>query len=465
MGDLYGGNEGRVRPGARLGLTLALGALGVYLLPGGKDFFGVNVFAELRNPGCFAWLTAACAGTALLHRIEGWHMPRALHLYMGAILALALLAPLPVEWIQDAGERGTIHFWVFGVLLLLLLGGASQVKQARVRGRWSDLSRTLATALTAPLLLYASRAAEDAEGVAPPKQVVRGILAVFPHLLAAGFLFGLLTLSFNDRYVPLGIGCMSFSVWSALGCALLFGLSPWPGAPCIEPVPYSSRTSKRLTYALLIAAAAALATALLSRQLLYLLIFFQPQVFWGGIGVLLLIVLVPWPPHPALPRLGALPPARAAHPLSTFLFLALAAAPLCVFSFGILKYIVSCELFTASFDPDHAGNSLDQTTCAKWFFIFEFFAAMTLAYAAAARWMSARATRLGYWAYTLPVILMCASLLCMLTPPSFWLLQIIAHMGWTVTRALGVPFAASGYLLVLAFLCWAIWPQPKENAA
>ncbi|MCX5771489.1 MAG: hypothetical protein NTZ09_14640, partial [Candidatus Hydrogenedentes bacterium] len=85
--------------------------------------------------------------------------------------------------------------------------------------RWFEWPfRALATVVAAPFLLFAARPATG-------PLVPRAGLAIFPHLLAAGFL-PMFAASFKlDNYF------LAFSAYAWLGCGLLYVLAPGPNHP------------------------------------------------------------------------------------------------------------------------------------------------------------------------------------------------------------------------------------------
>jgi hypothetical protein len=241
-------------------------------------------------------------------------------------------------------------------------------------------------------------------------------------------------------------------------------LTPWPVYPRI---PESGSVSKARRWASL-ATVALVAMVLLYMavrgKFMILMIFFIPAFIWAAIGGAMVVVLIPWPAYPAPPRLGEVPTARKMGALGTALFLALALGALGSFAYEPFLFIASGNIFAIAFDPQ-AGDGLDQSGPLKFFFLFVYFSAMVLPYAAAARWMSKMDSRLGYWTFVLPTVALCLCLLSLLTLPFFWTVQQIGAMGWTFRRLDGVVSAVAGYGVVLAFLCWALWPTRKEERA
>ena len=96
-----------------------------------------------------------------------------------------------------------------------------------------------------------------------------------------------------------------------------------------------------------------------------------------------------------------------------------------------------------------------------WYVLFTFHTVILLPYTALARWMSHRRTRLTYWSFAIPTIALYLYLLLILTLPFTWLVQYIAHMGFTPKRIYGLLYGLAGYVLILAFLYWAV-RRPKS---
>ncbi len=291
------------------------------------------------------------------------------------------------------------------------------------------------------------------------------MLAVLPHVLAAGFVlpFALSVLRYDCLVSGLGLPWQSFAVWACVGCALLFVLNPWPAYPRISKTDHLTPSRRRWSMVGVVFAAVVLFLVLVLREFVIVLIFFHPAFIWGGVGCALAVVLVPWPECPALPKLGALPDSRRMGTLGTAVFLGMAAVALGTFAYGPFLHIVSGGLFASAFDPIHTGGALDQPSLHKWFNLFVFFSAMALPYVAAARWMSERGSRLGYWAFAIPTVALCVCLLSILTVPFYWLIQYIGAEGCTFRRLLGLVYGFTGYGVVLVFLCWAVWPPRKEE--
>jgi len=388
------------------------------------------------------------------------------------------------------------------------------------------LMRGPAVALAAPLLLFASRPVARRGSSSPMQTLSRVAFAVFPYALAAGFTLTLFGSECYRHALWLRLLCLSFSVWAWLGCALLFLLSPWPEYPHIlrrGSLRKAHKVSSLFAAALM---GIGLAALVLKGHPVFL-IFLHPIFIWPALGCALLFLLslwrvypgfsrmngltkvhkvisllaiafvgiglvvlaywdkplesdmlliiipalgcallyllIPWPVYPGLPKLGYLPEARKIGPLGTAIFLAMALVLLASFALGPFLHVVSGDLFRSEFHRIHVGTVLDQPTIGKWFFLSALFAALAFPYAATARWMSDRSTRLGYWAFAVPTAALCLCLLSILTMPFWWLLQYIHAMGFTEMRIYGVVCGLLGYIVILGFLCWAVWPPNKKR--
>ncbi len=429
------------------------------LIPVKAEFF-ISPFANVQGVAGLVWMTAALAGVLLLHRVEKVKVPRHMHLLMALAWALSLMFPL--GFVDEKFRAPACCAWLCIMGLLLLVAGAS-VSRLRNQGEsnlsWVEcLLRGPAVALAAPLLLFASRPVARGGSSSPMQTLSRVAFAVFPYALAAGFTLTL----FGSGWSP-GLVLLSFSLWAWLGCALLFLLSPWPEYPRILMSDGLTKARKVGSLVSIALVAMALVQLALLGQYWVFVVFFHPWFMWGGVGCVLLLLLTPWPEYPRIPKLGDLPKARKVGPLRTAVFMAMALVPLASLALGPLRHVVSGDLFRSEFHRIHVGTVLDQPTIGKWFFLSALFAALAFPYAATARWMSDRSTRLGYWAFAVPTAALCLCLLSILTMPFWWLLQYIDAMGFTEVRISGVVYGLLGYVVILGFLCWAVWPPNKKR--
>lgn len=453
------------RPAVRLWLTLALGIFGAVLFPGKQEFIA-NPFANVQGTRALAWMSAALAAVLLLHRTEKAKVSMPSYALMGLALAMSLM------FFQGYGFG-----WLCFICLVLVAGiSVSKLRFERGTGfrSWMEpLVRGPAVALAAPLALFAARPI-GCGSTYSMQTVTRAGFVVFLYALAAGFTLTLFGSDYIHRHAPrLGLTCYSFSVWAWLGCALLFVLSPWPEYPRTPMRAELPKPHKAVLLGTIVFAAMVLLMLFPGSNLLSLLrelnwhtlrqliaIFNEPLLAClfalPCLGFALLFLLSPWPGFPCLPKLGELSPAQKVSPLATIGLMAMALIPFASFACGPFLYVVSGQLFASQFNPAHVGGALDQPSLTKWLFLFTFWTALVFPYVAAARWMSDRSTRLGYWAFAVSAAALCLCLLSILTLPFWWLIQYIHAMGFTLTRGLGLVYALCGYALVTCFFCWAV---------
>lgn len=403
------------RPALRLALTLALGLLGAWLFPVAQGFFP-NPFDKARGLRLLFWLASVLAASMLLRRSE------------------------------------------------LSQASSPQSRKSPTRSWMESLICGPAIALTAPLLLFASRPGPN-EPSNPRRMLSTIAFLVFPYILMAGFTITLLGFQYY-RYFPQAPHWLAFSLWTWFGCALLFLLSPWPREPRIRKKPEAPpfmRSLVTLGTSAFLAMALLLLLVMLERiRSPHDLVMLIPLLLWLPCAALFFL-LTPWPGDPCFPKLAGLPDERKLGPLSSALFILLALAPFCAFALRPFLYVVSGQLFASSFDRAHVGGALDQPSLTKWFFLFTMFSSLLLPYVALARWLSDRSARLGYWAFALPTLALGLLLLGILTIPFYWTLQYIGAMGFTPRRLYGVLYGLSGYLLILSVFGWAVWPQKNKD--
>ena len=410
------------------------------------------------------------------NNVSAWDLPRpTVRLWL--TLALGVLGASLLR-INIEGEKVGGFHWLCIIILLLIAGASvaqllSHPRKRDLRPWLETLLRGPAIALTAPMILFASRPAATGHTTSPRLQrLTQNAFTLFPFAVAAGLASPIitphLTTAFPATFRQLlreffpgfdptlfSLAFFSFSVWAWVGCALVFVLSPsWPEHPRIPA------TKRRMTvwgYASLATAALA-GTAVVLAVLphddgwMMFALFFLPWSIWGGVGVALLALLVPWPEYPPLPRLADLPTARKTGPWATAIFLAIAIAALGSIAYYPLRLVVSGQLFSDSF------NHIRTSGLELPLLVFSYCSAIVLPYMAIARWMSDRSTWLGYWAFTIPASILCFLLLCILTIPFHRLIQYIQAMGFTPRRVYGLVYGLAGYIGILLFLCWAVWP-------
>lgn len=434
------------RPALRLCLTLALGALGALLSPPAYNY---PPFPGMTGPAFVLWLAAAFAAALLLRRADRIGIPWLMLALTAAALVLSALYPRRSGGndVEEALRTG----WLCLMFLLLFAAGAagSQLRSQRGAGRpWRDyFLRGPAVAVTAPLLLFASRPV-PAKPVPRAQALSKAAFGLFPHILAAGFAVALhdFRLKYADQ---VGFVWRSFSVWTWFGCAVLFLLNPWPEYPRYLRLEesHSTRLVSRVgavcaIMAMLLGFAVWRDYAGLHRAFLSFIGAIQYLVS-PLLLVAFFLIVGPWPAHEHIPKMGELPAARAAGPLSTAVFMAIVLVLLGPFVWRFIPHVTA---------PD-----------VRLLFVLTFFGLMVFAWVAAARWMSNRRSRAGYWAFTLPAIALCLCLVTLLTVPYWWLIQRVRDMGFTIRRLLGLAYALGGYLVVPGFLYWALQPPEREN--
>ena len=133
---------------------------------------------------------------------------------------------------------------------------------------------------------------------------------------------------------------------------------------------------------------------------------------------------------------------------------------------NICFHVLSGRLFTRQWDPIHpvhAGYYLDQPTIGKYYFMFTAMTVIVLPYLAIVRKRCARRTRLEYWTFVIPTAFLCLFMLCLLTIPFYWLIQWIDAAGRTSGRTYAQLYGVGGYIIVLGFFFWAIWPPKRKE--
>ena len=142
-------------------------------------------------------------------------------------------------------------------------------------------------------------------------------------------------------------------------------------------------------------------------------------------------------------------------PTGTFVILAILLVPMVCWFHDMVLRVVSGRLFAEQL------GSLWGVECAtnQGFLCFTVFTAVALPYIAAVRWISDRSTRLGYWVFAVPTVAVCVCLLSLLTAPFYWSLLYIP----TAYQPLYFVYGIGGYVVVLAFLRWAIWPPNRRR--
>lgn len=187
-------------------------------------------------------------------------------------------------------------FIVFCLIFLVILAGASLAQLRSWREIFSlscleSLLRGVSIALTAPLLLFASRPiAKKDEALL--QFLPRMFFAVIPHLFALciSLPIALSVFGFRTIAADLGMKCLSFSVWAWIGCGLLFVLGPWPDYPRSSNLPIS-KNRKIFSLAAIASVVLLVLMQILLGEGFFLLLFIYPP-FIGGTGYVLLLFLI-----------------------------------------------------------------------------------------------------------------------------------------------------------------------------
>lgn len=122
----------------------------------------------------------------------------------------------------------------------------------------------------------------------------------------------------------------------------------------------------------------------------------------------------------------------------------------------IFYLILSGRFFTEQWDMTDPHN---QPELGKAYIILAGVAVILLPYLALLRTISARKTRFEYWIFAIPTALACLFLFSIST------VLICVSIKWIQVEGNGMPVllvGIAGYIVVLGFLIWAIWP-PKRN--
>jgi hypothetical protein len=443
---------------------------------------------EVRRWTLVVWIAAAFSAVLFLRRVEKARTPVRTLVLMAMVLALAALFPEGIRDWQVAGA--TLSAWLWLLLLLLVVAGSSgslvtygEEERQPLVGR---LLRGPAIAVSAPLVLFASRPMGRGRSPSIAGAVSRAVFAVLPYAVPAGFFLVLGV----DRFIG-GIAeeaCMfwlGFVVWAWFGCAILFLLSPWPAYPRVfDGAEGMTLRKTRWVGTGVFAAMALIVLFRINRHIIqqwfrsmielaqYLLWLFLKtgspgqNVGWGmqlrtiyysrGVllvapWVMLFVLLSPWPAYFRVPKLGELPRGRKMGPFSTALFMAMPLALVASFGARAIWQIVSGELFAGGFTYDGSGYRLDLE-----FLFFSGLVLLVFPYVAAVRWMSDRNTRAGYWVFAAPTALMCVCVLSFLILPFYKLLKYTHAMGFSLMRVLAVVYGLGGYTLIILFLSWAL---------
>jgi len=100
-----------------------------------------------------------------------------------------------------------------------------------------------------------------------------------------------------------------------------------------------------------------------------------------------------------------------------------------------------------------------------WYLFTSTFLAVAMLCTALARWLVQKINRSAYWFFVIPTVVMWLYLLLIWTMPVYWLVHYVADMGFTLRRINGLVYGLIGYVVILGFMLWAVWPwiQKKSN--
>ena len=427
-------------PSVRLWLTVALGVLGVWLLPRAMEFF-LNPFAAVKFGAMGRWMVFALLGVLLLRQAE------------------KMTSPKRVSGVEPG-----------------------------MRSRLRRLLRHMSATLVAPYFLYASRPAGGGGASSLVATFTRAAFAVFPFMFAGGVATWLDQYRFSKMFLLLasrvGLGhfisrlfqhgfsqmCslwFSLTIWTWLGCALLFFLNPpaeYPRTPKIRRILETGRPGVVLTAVLIAMASTLLILSspypgrFLGITLLALLFLFFTAFTWLACPLLLLLSSAP-----NYPCMANQPEALKANPIRMAVAMALALLPLASLGFYPFLAVVTGGAFGRGFSHANAGFALDQPSIGKFLLWNTVFSVTMFVLVSVARGMSDRRSRLGYWAFAVPTSIIGVLLLSMLTDAFCMLIAYIRNMGFTPRRIYGLAFGIGSYSAVLGFLWWALWPPKRKE--
>ena len=458
----------RIRPGVRLGLTVLLGLLGVWLDPG-KLNDRLHTLEDPGGLGLAVWLAAVFVAVLILHRAEGVRTPWRLALFMVPALALSCYGVV-VRLLMHGDMIGILYY--SAIVFLLLAAGIWVYGWPRRReDKWHlgvCLVRAPAIALTAFLMLIAAglrRASRPSMRTGLTRMAFIGFLIV----IAAGspineIIRDLLGRNFIGLPRWLYDACFFFSLWAAIGCGVLYLLSPWPENPRLgRAMSHSRRYRMRVAklggfLAVALGLLAIVDPGGLGHIIGYALI--GLCVTWPY--VLIFLMLTPWPAIRWLPMMDDLPAGDGIGPFLSLLLLAIPLAPLSASFWRLREKFLAMfngRLFADPFDRNIPGWALDQSYLSTLIWRFTLLTVMVLAYLVVVRWVSERRSRLGYWAFTLPAGAIWFFLMSFMLIIHGELLRYIHAMGFTIMRIYGLGYGLLYCVLMLGFLSWAVKKQ------
>ena len=127
---------------------------------------------------------------------------------------------------------------------------------------------------------------------------------------------------------------------------------------------------------------------------------------------------------------------------------------------GIPEYVFSGAMFHHKFNAQYDIGALDEPGLQDHYFLFTVFAAVLWPALALARWISDRRSRVGYWSLVVCACITAWTLIMILLPGFYLMIQYIVSMGVTPKRVQGILYAVGGLLACLLMVVWVAWP-PK----
>ncbi len=122
----------------------------------------------------------------------------------------------------------------------------------------------------------------------------------------------------------------------------------------------------------------------------------------------------------------------------------------------VFYLILSGRFFAEQWDMT---DPHDQPELGRAYIVLVGVAVIVLPYLALVRTICARRTRFEYWTFVIPTALVCLFLTCINTVPFCVSIKWMQVAGKGLE---GVLVGIVGYIVILGFFLWAIWP-PKRN--
>lgn len=120
-------------------------------------------------------------------------------------------------------------------------------------------------------------------------------------------------------------------------------------------------------------------------------------------------------------------------------------------------------MFKHRFDSRYDIGALDEPGLQDNYFVFTVSALLYFPALALARWLTDRRSRIGYWTLVVCACVTAWTLILILLPGFYLLLQYIASMGVTRARALGVVYALVGFAVTVLMTIRLAWPPRKPQ--